>query len=236
MNDENNKIKKLLSDLPIRNKSNFSKAPPHDGATPDGHQKSANLTVRQTADRSHDNDVMQNIFSCQKWSFYFRKYLTKFSKNCVGNILQHLSVTFNFWGRRICSEQIVGDITVHHCMIRDINQSPNSLKVQINAKLITQTLFWLNLCDPNRAKVSPIPLCPFKLGQHAQMCRRGIHRLSTPTHLNILAQFERIPLYFLYSLHTIGKHIFDVFLWFLVRLNYLYSVIIWEIRINYESP
>ena len=76
MNDENNKIKKLLSDLPIRNKSNFSKAPPHDGATPDGHQKSANLTVRQTADRSHDNDVMQNIFSCQKWSFYFRKYLT----------------------------------------------------------------------------------------------------------------------------------------------------------------
>ena len=66
MNDENNKIKKLLSDLPIRNKSNFSKAPPHDGATPDGHQKSANLTVRQTADRSHDNDVMQNIFSCQK--------------------------------------------------------------------------------------------------------------------------------------------------------------------------
>ena len=140
--------------------------------------------------------------------------MTKFSKNCVGNILQHLSVTFNFWGRKICSEQIVGDITVHHCMIRDINQSPNSLKVQINAKLITQTLFWLNLCDPNRAKVSPIPLCPFKLGQHAQMCRRGIHRLSKPTHLNILAQFERIPLYFLYSLHTIGKHIFDEFLWF----------------------
>ena len=171
MNDENNKIKKLLSDLPIRNKSNFSKAPPHDGATPDGHQKSANLTVRQTADCSHDNDVIQNIFSCQKWSFYFRKYLTKFSKNCVGNILQHLGVTFNFWGRKICSEQIVGDITVHHCMIRDINQSPNSLKVQINAKLITQTLFWLNLCDPNRAKVSPIPLCPFKLGQNVQMCR-----------------------------------------------------------------
>ena len=70
-----------------------------------------------------------------------------------------MGVTFNFWGRKICSEQIVGDITVHHCMIRDINQSPNSLKVQINAKLITQTLFWLNLCDPNRAKVSSIPLC-----------------------------------------------------------------------------
>ena len=65
MNDENNKIKKLLSDLPIRNKSNFSKAPPHDGAT-DGHQKSANVTVRQTADCSHDYDVIQNIFSCQK--------------------------------------------------------------------------------------------------------------------------------------------------------------------------
>ena len=57
-------------------------------------------------------------------------------------------------GREICREQIVGDITVHHCMIRDINQSPKSLKVQINAKLITQTLFWLNLYDPNRAKMS----------------------------------------------------------------------------------
>ena len=44
MNDENNKIKKLLSDLPIRNKSNFSKAPPHDGV--EGHLKSANMTVR----------------------------------------------------------------------------------------------------------------------------------------------------------------------------------------------
>ena len=77
MNDENNKIKKLLSDLPIRNKSNFSKAPPHDGATPDGHQKSANLTVRQTADCSHDNDVMQNIFSCQKMKFLFPKIFDK---------------------------------------------------------------------------------------------------------------------------------------------------------------
>ena len=57
-------------------------------------------------------------------------------------------------GREICREQIVGDITVHHCMIRDINQSPKSLKVQINAKLITQTLFWLNLYDPDRAKMS----------------------------------------------------------------------------------
>ena len=150
MNDENNKIKKLLSDLPIKNKSNFSKAPPHDGAT-DGHQKSANVTVRQTADCSHDYDVIQNIFSCQKWSFYFRKYLTKLSKNCVGNILQHLGVTE---GSKICREQIVGDITVHHCMIRDINQSPKSLKVQINAKLITQTLFWPNLCDPNWTKMS----------------------------------------------------------------------------------
>ena len=65
MNDENNKIKKLLSDLPIRNKSNFSKAPPHDGATDNGHHKSANLTVRQTADRSYDYDVIEN-FPCQK--------------------------------------------------------------------------------------------------------------------------------------------------------------------------
>lgn len=60
MNDENNKIKKLLSDLPIRNKSNFSKAPPHDGAH-EGQHKSANMTVRQTADRSHDYDVMEQF-------------------------------------------------------------------------------------------------------------------------------------------------------------------------------
>ena len=86
MNDENNKIKKLLSDLPIRNKSNFSKAPPHDGAN-EGHQKSANMTVRQTADRSHDYDVMEQFFLCQKWSFYFRKYLKKEILFCVGTNL-----------------------------------------------------------------------------------------------------------------------------------------------------
>ena len=76
MNDENNKIKKLLSDLPIRNKSNFSKAPPHDGAN-EGHQKSANMTVRQTADRSHDYDVMEQFFPCQKMKFLFPKIFEK---------------------------------------------------------------------------------------------------------------------------------------------------------------
>ena len=76
MNDENNKIKKLLSDLPIRNKSNFSKAPPHDGAN-EGHQKSANMTVRQTADRSHDYDVMKQFFPCQKMKFLFPKIFEK---------------------------------------------------------------------------------------------------------------------------------------------------------------
>lgn len=55
MNDENNKIKKLLSDLPIRNKSNFSKAPPHDGAT-EGHQKSANVTFPTFVDTKCDAD------------------------------------------------------------------------------------------------------------------------------------------------------------------------------------
>ena len=68
---------------------------------------------------------------------------------------QHLGVTE---GSKICREQIVGDITVHHCMIRDINQSPKSLKVQINAKLITQTLFWPNLCDPNWTKTLDFPV------------------------------------------------------------------------------
>ena len=241
MNDENNKIKKLLSDLPIKNKSNFSKAPPHDGAT-DGHQKSANVTVRQTADCSHDYDVIQNIFSCQKWSFYFRKYLTKLSKNCVGNILQHLGVTE---GRKICRKQIVGDITVHHCMIRDINQSPKSLKVQINAKLITQTLFWPNLCDPNWTKMSKDSWLPCVRSSWAKISKcAGVEFIDQVFQgpriwtfwPNLVVPFL-ISLMLLYSLHTIGKHIFDIFLWFRVRLDYLYSVIIWqELRPNYESP
>ena len=45
--EENNKIKKLLSDLPIRNKLNFSKAPTQDSSGDHG-GKSANMTVRQT--------------------------------------------------------------------------------------------------------------------------------------------------------------------------------------------
>ena len=87
-----------------------------------------------------------NSFPVSKMKFLFPKIfneiLSKLRRRKFGCLRGHLS-------RKICRKQILGDITVHHCMIRDINQSPNSLKVQINAKLITQTLFWLNLCDSN---------------------------------------------------------------------------------------